>query len=226
MPTMTDTAVLVQYANACKANIHLKWGTFATGQLRATKIFDITAIVLDICQVPKPTLKMDPNLGGASGLFDFQNWQLKIDPNGFGQLTTPSKDEFLTLVTLIYHEARHCDQWFQMARYAAVGHQMTAQKLADSLFIPLNIAQIAFTRKMGLQDPRLKQTNEWYESVYGSKSGFRGMTLHNLNLRRVNAGPIMNDFRAGAHARYSGDLAEEKDAWAIQDLVSAHYVYP
>jgi hypothetical protein len=36
----------------------------------------------------------------------------------------------------------------------------------------------------------------------------------------------MNNFHAGAHARYSGDLAEEKDAWAIQDLVAAHYKYP
>jgi hypothetical protein len=226
MPTMTDNAILVQFANACKANVHQKWSTFANGDQRAQKIFDITTIVLTICQVPNPTLKLDTNLGGASGLFDFANWQLKIDPNGFGQLAVPDKDAFLTLVTLIYHEARHCDQWFQMARYAAVGHKMTVQELATSLFIPLPIAQQAFARKMTLADQRLKETQKWYESVYGSKSGFRELTLHNLNLRRVNAGNLMNNFHAGAHARYSGDLAEEKDAWAIQDLVAAHYKYP
>ena len=226
MPTMTDNAVLVQFANACKATVHLQWGTFAGGQQRANKLFDLTCLVLDICQVPRPNLQLDSNLGGASGLFDFSGWKLKIDPNGFGQIATPDKDAFLTLVTLIYHEARHCEQWFQMARYAAVGHQMTAQKLASSLFIPVNIASVAMSRKMGSSDPMLALTKEWYESVYGSKSGFRGITLQGLMLRRSGGAQLMNDFRNGFHSRYSGVLPEEIDAWATQDAVATHYKYP
>nr|WP_319493675.1 hypothetical protein [uncultured Desulfobacter sp.] len=226
MPTMTDNAIVVQFANACKANVHQKWGTFGSGQQRAQKLYDITLIVLDICQVPRPTLQLNANLGGASGLFDFPTWTLKIDPNGFGQVAPPDRDGFLTLVTLIYHEARHCEQWFHMARYAAVGHQMTAQKLAASQFIPQNIATTALSRKMGLSDPMLALTKGWYESVYGSQSGFRGINLQGLMLRRTGAAQDMNAFRNGFHSRYKGNLPEEVDAWAIQDLVAAHYKYP
>lgn len=226
MPTMTDTALLVQYANACKASVHQRWSTFASGQQRAQKLYEITLLVLDICQVPRPNLQLDPNLGGASGLFDFSTWNLKIDPNGFGQGAIPDRDAFLTLVTLIYHESRHCEQWFHMARYAAVGHQMTAQRLAASLLIPQNIAAAALARKMGAADPMLALTKEWHESVYGAKSGFREINLRGLMLRRIGAGQEMNDFRNGFHARYKGDLPEEKDAWAIQDMVAAHYKYP
>ncbi|MBN2133877.1 MAG: hypothetical protein JW741_30525 [Sedimentisphaerales bacterium] len=225
MPTMTDNAVLVQFANACKAAVHSQWSTFASGQQRANKLFDITCLVLDICQVPRPSLQLDANLGGASGLFDFSHWKLKIDPNGFGQNATPDRDAFLTLVTLIYHEARHCEQWFQMARYAAVGHQMTAQKLSSSLFIPVHIASTALNRKMGLSDPMLALTKEWYESVYGAKSGFRGITLQGLMLRRTGDAKL-NNFHNGFHSRYSGVLPEEIDAWAVQEKVADHYKYP
>jgi len=223
---MTDIGVIVQFANACKANVHQNWSTFVSGQQRAQKLYDFTSLVLDICKVPRPTLQLEANLGGASGAFDFANWRLKINPNGFGQVAIPDKDAFLTLVTLIYHEARHCEQWFQMARYSAVGHQMTADKLASALFIPQNIASIALTSKMGLNDPMLAMTKEWYESVYGSKSGFRDINLRGLMLRRVGAGQEMNAFRNGFHSRYKGNLPEEIDAWAIQEMVAAHYSYP
>ena len=226
MPTMTDNAAIVQFANACKATVHQKWSTFASGQQRAQKLYENTMLVLDICNVPRPTLQLDANLGGASGLFDFPRWRLKIDPNGFGQAPVPDKDAFLTLVTLIYHEARHCEQWYHMARYAAVGHQMTAQQLAASLFIPQNIAATAMTRKMGLNDPMLALTKGWYESVYGGKSGFRAINLQGLMLRRTGGAREMNAFRSGFHSRYKGNLPEEVDAWAIQDSVAAHYTYP
>ncbi len=223
MPTMTDNGIIVQFANACKASVHQQWSTFSSGQQRVQKLFDINLLILDICQVPRPTLEVNTNLGLASGLFDCTSWKLKINPNGFGQAGVPDKDAFLTLITLIYHESRHCEQWFHMARYAAVGHQVTAQKLATSLFIPLNIATIALSRKMGLNDPMLALTKEWYESVYGSKSGFREINLHGLMLRRNGDGQLMNEFRSGFHSRYQGILPEEKDAWGIQDLVAAHY---
>ncbi len=226
MPTMTDNAIIVQFANACKATVHQKWSTFGSGQQRAQKLYDITLLVLDVCQVPRPTLQLNANLGGASGEFDFTTWTLKIDPNGFGAMTVPDKDAFLQLVTLIYHEARHCEQWFLMSRYAAVGHQMTAQKLAAALFIPQNIAAVAENRKMGLSDPMLALTKGWYESIYGSKSGFRGINLQGLMLRRTSAGQEMNAFHNDFHSHYKGNLPEEVDTWAIQDLVAAHYNYP
>jgi hypothetical protein len=226
MATMTDNAVIVQFANACKAQVHVPWRNFADPSARAQKLYEITCLVLDICRVPRPSLELTGNLGGASGLFDFSHWKLKIDPHGFQEVSVPSKDEFLTLATLIFHEARHCEQWYQMARYAAVGHQMTSAKLAARLFIPANIAHLAYANKMGGQDPMLNLTKEWYESVYGAKSGFREINLGGLALRRRGDSGMMNEFRRGFHSRYSGQLPEEKDAWAIQDLVAAHYHYP
>jgi hypothetical protein len=133
MATMTDSALLVQFANACKAQVHVPWTRFTDGAARARKLYEITCAVLDVCRVPRPTMELTADLGGASGQFDFCTWKLRIDPSGFDQLTVPTKDEFLELVTLILHEARHCEQWFHMARYAAVGHQITAAALARKL---------------------------------------------------------------------------------------------
>jgi hypothetical protein len=225
MATMTDTALLVQFANACKAQLHTRWTTFPNAAARARKVFDITCAVLDVCRVPRPSLELTAALGGASGLFDFATWKIKVDPRGFGA-AVPTRDQFLQLITLIFHEARHCEQWFQMARYAAVGHQMTAARLASSLYIPKRIASIALSRKMGLHDPMLALTRQWYDSVYGAKSGFRGITLGGLMLRRRGDAGLLNEFRNGFHGRYSGVLPEERDAWAIQDRVAEHYRYP
>ena len=226
MATMTDSTLVVQFANACKAQVHVPWTSFADGAARARKIYEITCAVLDICRVPRPAMELTHDLDGASGEFDFSTWKLRIDPSGFGQPAIPTKDGFLELVTLIFHEARHCEQWFHMARYAAVGHRMTAAELARKLYIPANIATTAMMRKMGSADPMLKLTKAWYESVYGSKSGFREINLGGLMLRRRGDHGLMNSFRNGFHSRYSGALPEEKDAWAIQDKVANHYHYP
>ena len=84
MATMTDSTLLVQFANACKAQVHVPWTTLADGAARARKVHEITCAVLDVCRVPRPTLELTHELGGASGQFDFTTTSTAgvVNPNG------------------------------------------------------------------------------------------------------------------------------------------------
>ena len=225
MATMTDLSAVRTFVNACVRNIDGPWGNLvATIRVRNMHRAVLTAITP--CNVPPPGLAMRGSLEGGA-LFDFSRWRIEVDPNSFGSDIKPDRDTIIELACTFYHETRHCEQWFHMARYAAVGHQMTAAKLARHMGgIPANVATAALRRPMRLGDPMLNLTKGWYKSVYGSGATQRDVTLGGLTLRRRGPAALMHAFRDGFFQNYQGGLAEEVDAWAIEQLVAQEYPRP
>jgi hypothetical protein len=128
-----------------------------------------------------------------------------------------NKPQLVDVAETVYHEARHCEQWFHMARFYALGR--TQVDISQNLGIPVNIANAAFARKMTQSDKMNALTADWFKSVYGESS--REVTLTALAMKRVNNTIDLGNFHARVHQAYSGGLAEEDDAWAIQLLVRA-----
>ena len=221
MPTLSDPGIVNQFTGDCRNNVFHHWNTLVVTR-RAALVHQAACRALSTCGIPNPTLQLLGSLNGG-GLFDFSTWQLKVDPNSFDGAQPPARAAFVENICTIYHEARHCEQWFHMARYAAVGHGVTAATLAASLSIPVTVANTALTRKMGLADPLLALTKGWHESVYGGQSAFREIALARVGLRRAGHDRLMHAFRNGAHQNYSGNLPEEADAWGIERLVDAAY---
>lgn len=229
--TMTDDNHVQSFADHCKDCFRNHWNKsqpVATGERLMQGLTNIHTA----CGIPAFRVDIKALPPGYNGFFNFQTWTIEISDAKFssydmvwdpaGQTNTPHA-YFVNIAETLYHEARHCEQWWHMARYSALGDD--ANKVAMDMGIPLTIANQAKARPMKHGDPMDELTRGWLQSVYGESK--RGIVLHALGLKRnAHPSPKLNPGETGGtlvHAAYSGDLAEEVDAWGIQDLVRAKF---
>ncbi len=154
---------------------------------------------------------------GPNGEFDFTPWKLATNPKPF-KLNPISKNDFIAAASTIYHEARHCEQWWHMARYAAMVEK-SFLNLAKQLGISTIVAGLAWKKKMKQNDQMRALAKTWYDSVYASGSNKREVVLVKSGLKQTGNNHLMYGFRNGAYTAYAGNLPEEKDAFAVQKLV-------
>lgn len=248
MPTMTDAICVNTYVNELRFNVFKNWER-QTPEQRATAMHGVVTRVHSICGVPKTTVRV-ANIGASHGLFQFSRWEIEMNvslyPNAYMDVSN-IHPYFVYVAEVLYHEARHCEQWWHMARYVAsnarspsflarekkspvlktlpVGSIVLSTEGVDYINkvmgIPKNIADQALKSYMKSGDQMMKLTQDWYKSVYGESN--RNVVLAALALkRRIIPGEnaiLLDDFRADIHRKYSGELPEEVDAWGIQTLV-------
>lgn len=104
--------------------------------------------------------------GGADGEFDPVNWIMLIDKENFSQETIDDK-RAAEMADTVYHEARHAEQFFQMARLEAARGK-SAQDIADEMSIPARIAQAAKNKPLRLGTPEAVEASGWFDEAYGS----------------------------------------------------------
>ena len=216
--TMTDDAQVTSFTDAVK----LLWTQASwngkTKRQRGEALIAAVAAVHTSCNIPNvgPDVKTLPP--GYHGFFDFSTWKIQLSEDIFDFAFAPgNKAKLVNVAETVYHEARHCEQWFHMARYFALGK--SAVDVAAYIGIPQVIADAAKLRQMTSDDKIHDKTEQWYESVYGTAD--RGITLGALALKRQAATVDMSDFHSRTYSAYSGGLPEEEDAWGIQLLVRA-----
>lgn len=164
--------------------------------------------------LPKPPLDKD-----CYGELNYPTWEININE----QLTDKnsiSDEEFSTLSGTIYHETRHAEQWYLIARRDAADG-MTAKQIKNTQ--ALNNPVVT---KMAIRDPLAKNAPEracadaMYNSVYGTGATSRNATLNALGpntaaLRHAKAG---RRWASANFLRISKDpnatAAQKKAAWA------------
>ena len=157
-----------------------------------------------------PALKLPPTWGASGGTwaaFTFRTWTLdfnpaNLDPTHYDFL---SADEQNDAAVYVYHEARHAEQWFRMARERA-GLGATQADL-EALGHPSDIAAAAIANPIMQCDRSQYEAEEWYESVYGSGRTHRDTTL-------TDPSAPYDDYRA---------LPEERDAWGVESEVEREF---
>ena len=175
----------------------------------------VGAVNIELTKIRVPTVKAAFKACGGAGNaeFDFTVWTLNIDPAGMDQ-NIITKNVMAGMADSIYHESRHAEQWYRIARLRA-GEGLTANQLEKDLFIPGYIASAAFAdplkplgpearrvrsrQAVELYDQSLKEAKDWYASVYGPGAAHREEVLGDIDNR-------YDEYRA---------LAEEVDAWAV-----------
>jgi hypothetical protein len=183
-----------------------------TSEVRVTRIGKMLHDFFVACRVFPPILMEYSKLTSNAGAeFDPESWAIRI-PVG---LLKPAKSEldpaqFLRIMKTIYHEARHVEQWFQMARLSS----------ENRLHLPSRIFQQANRRKVTCDDPLPAGVRAWYDSVAGGGEGKRHVCLGRFALKR-KGGVVdeLESWRAGTDAHDS--LAEEEDAITTEDNMSA-----
>ena len=181
-------------------------------------------------QVAVPLLQVG-SYGGLSGQFDFGPWNLQVSTNmAMGRVGQSPVPVIAELGDTITHEARHCEQWYRMARLLA------AERRAKGLLVDgreisqrLGIDNMAVCQQAAAAAPltgiEKSEAEEWYGSVYGSQSSFRDQTYATkLKSTGLNTGA---DWQQSQFTRYQRALAEEEDAWStgaeLQRLYLAHH---
>jgi hypothetical protein len=225
MPTGLAQPTHLNNIVAAMQNVEANWMALSAQQRTETIANAVTA-ALRALFVPVPTLQVG-NLGaGLNGQFDFGPWVLKVNTSmaigNVHQTAAQRKEVIAKLGDVITHEARHCEQWWRMARLIVAemrskGMLATAQVLAGKV---RGVAQNVLNQAVGappLTPPETQETIAWYASVYGSGSSFRAINAYGRNLRPTGGtfAEVGNQFQNSEFARYQRGLAEEEDAHQV-----------
>ncbi|HEX9260284.1 MAG TPA: hypothetical protein VF855_12150 [Acidimicrobiales bacterium] len=156
-----------------------------------------------------PGLYWNWNAGaGDSGQFDFRSWTMELDATAFDPARYEGGNEATRaeLLDTIYHEARHSEQWFRIAR-ERIGLGQPAADAATTMGIPQWVADLAAQNPILQCDTSQYEAEQWYQSIYGEGADHRHEVLNDADDR-------YDEYRA---------LPEEADAWSTGDSVTDEY---
>lgn len=154
-----------------------QWEDLGSADARAEQLMDKVNELLESSKVPECDSEVK-DLPDLLGQFDFETWKIELGKPAF-ERDVITLEEYADTADTIYHEARHAEQWFSMARMLA-GEGKTAAKIAEMMGIPLDIASEAVNLKYAPDSMEALVANGWYESVYGVDAQYRENTLTEL----------------------------------------------
>ncbi len=190
-----------------------QWATLDAAA-KIAKVAKYVNAELKKTHVPEVTSTADAGSRFDSALFDFTTWSVSIGSQGLDAPMTD--DDVANMADSVYHECRHAEQWFRIARLkAGEAPTPTAADLAAALAIPQAIATAALARPLKpltkLQKAfhskkyaerhqnKMDEAQAWYDGIYGAGG--------------VNRAAVYADL-ANRHADYL-QLVEEVDAWGV-----------
>lgn len=247
LPEMSGIATnlaIGRFVNAAK-DVQRHWGKLkvderaqqlgkaANEELKAARVTEATPVVMDI---------------DSAGKFGIATWTLKLGKKAFSAAAVTDA-EAADVADTVYHESRHAEQWYRMARLEA-GKQKSADQIQKSMGIPARVAQDAYKEPLEAGSSEGKEANTWWESVYGSNAKERSEILKSLNpleeavdkaqadYDKIKSDPAVSaDKKSEAFSAWTGAydkwkensdkyhaLPEEADAWKVGGKVTSTYL--
>jgi hypothetical protein len=173
-----------------------------------------------------------------NGQLDFRDWQITINTSRLANdLISPA--QMAKLVDTAYHEARHAEQWFLVARQVASHPGADLDALSAQTGIPrTTLDAAAAMRGTPMTPSQQAAANNYYQSIYGSRSGYRNDVLDALDpsIPRMAYERSLNDPSASyaeqvaAYNRYQKAVANAPDPTvfprylALPEEIDAHAV--
>jgi hypothetical protein len=233
-----------RFVEAAK-KVEANWATLKP--LERAKVFAVAANA-ELAKAGVPAAKVKMKKMDDSGRFSFSTWTLTLGTEAFAA-AAPSSAEIMDAADTVYHETRHAEQWFRMARLKA-GAGWKAAKIAYKMSIPLKIAKAAEKAPLTGVGDEVTEASAWYESVYGKGAKARNKTLTDLSkvgaaldkaiaaLEKLEKKPKATVKQKAAAQKKVDDLRkkydaidaayhalpEEADAWAVGSEVQTEYI--
>lgn len=111
------TATLAtNFVNSVYISVWPQWRSL-TADVRATRIWDQMAAILVQCDVPLPAFETGEMFGNAAAFFSPADWKVVIGSSMVPD--SPTRDEMTELLRTVYHETRHCEQFYAVLRFLA-----------------------------------------------------------------------------------------------------------
>lgn len=173
--TLTATGPTAAYATAA-ATLQANWATLATADARGRALGQAAIDQLTAIGVHPPTVVMADLPAGNGGNFAFTTWSLTLSRLPF-TAATPSVADINNVIEAAYHEARHCEQWFRMARLRAGAGRTAAQIATEMSGLAPAAAAAAHAAPIAAGSAEATQATVWWNSVYGTGAAHRSAVL-------------------------------------------------
>lgn len=174
-------------------------------------------------EVGCPPCNVSVNAGAGNGAsFNFTTWTIDLD-GGVVNKNAVTDDEMAEVADTVYHEARHAEQWWRMARYQA-GLGKKAAEIKTAMVIPADIAQKAkdnplkasgglarafmSKEKIAEEEKMLEEAAAWYDNIYGAGRVQRNAVLTGLDTKAdaVKAAVADRKAKSAEVTKKEGDL--------------------
>jgi hypothetical protein len=143
--------------------------------------------------VPQVKITLKPH--GTDGEFKQDSWELIVDPSKFNTQKTQvnelgllSREDVINATGTIYHEARHADQDFLVARMLA-GKKKTAEQINKETGMPVEVTQKAVDNKLSKTKANAEQIAEaetLFDVMYGEHKELLGLVIkHGAKIKSV-----------------------------------------
>lgn len=180
------------------AEVNSRWSKL-TPEQRETELEKVINKQLAKSGVPPQGVVGDATLRPGNAQYDFTTGQIQVSQSQLSSATM-NEAQARKLANVVYHEARHAEQWYLMARHAA-GQGATSVQMAGNMHITRSMAQAAAQNPLTGVSPQGNLAQSCYASVYGPRGNYRNEVLNNIQRR-------YREYRA---------LPEEQDAWRTGD---------
>ncbi|MBT3224227.1 MAG: hypothetical protein HN348_34600 [Proteobacteria bacterium] len=190
-----------------------------------------------------------------AGQVDPAPWAVSLSPglfttaNGVTEgpgIEEAARAEAAEAADTVYHEARHAEQFFRVARLLA-GRGQSARQIHGETEIRRDVCDEAL--EQAIDEGEDLEAEEWHQSIYGEHGDYRAQVLDNLThtgplletvnrrteeMGRLHAGGIVDDASlsrvvalqqraldtcTAINAEYRA-LPEERDAWAVGGAIN------
>jgi hypothetical protein len=151
---------------------HFTKSTIGVGKTLTTKgtkatlcqIIKVIHELLNKQGIPLPKFFYKPEKDkNTQGYFKRSEWSITINSTAYPDQET-AIDRIPNLLETLYHETRHCEQYFRSARLMAVSYENNAERIANDLGIPLKVAEEAiknpYPSKKSLKQKKKSQTSQ------------------------------------------------------------------
>ncbi len=180
---------------------------------RAKTLGDAANVALDEASVPA-TGTIVRNLGVRSGEFDHEPWDLALAKETF-EKDEIGAEEMSEVAGVVYHEARHAEQWHKMMRLEA-GRGVGAKELAETYAVKKEVAEDAAAEPLTAGSKGAEKASAWYESVYGTKLEERGQILTKLDELGGTFQAALDAMNAAADRHAQLAAAQDTDPATLQ----------
>lgn len=114
---MADVVCIQAYIENIYTSLYEKWGTLHADE-RLSQVYQCINQTLLSCGVPQ-LLGQGKAKSTSLGQFSVASWKIYLDDSLFFQTTAPTMTHFIDMAAVVYHEGRHAEQNWYIARYLA-----------------------------------------------------------------------------------------------------------
>jgi peptidoglycan hydrolase-like protein with peptidoglycan-binding domain len=188
------------------------WKDLKTAEARAAKLYEGVKAQLEAAGVKPPPKHKVKDLGKSAGLYVPKDWTIYFDDDAFSAADLDD-DAAREVAGTVYHEARHAEQGYKMARMLAAKNN-TPEQISAKMDLPLDVATEAHKSPLP-KGVEFATASQQFDSVYGA-----GKAQH----KKAEAEAV-----SGAELRAAKQAADDNPTPAnkarYQKLLAAHRAY-